>query len=129
MHGLTRLRCPWPPCPPFPPCRQLILPEKFPPPTELLDLQPLPVSALRNKQFEDLYKDLYSTFNPIQTQVRVWILWPESMPASCIAFFTSQGVSGALLNLCSGVFHLCKAQTCYCVAGQVEACQCCPASR
>ena len=27
--------------------RHLILPEKYPPPTELLDLQPLPVSALR----------------------------------------------------------------------------------
>jgi pre-mRNA-splicing helicase BRR2 len=46
----------------------LILPEKFPPPTELLDLQPLPVSALRNKEFERLYPKL-STFNPIQTQV------------------------------------------------------------
>lgn len=48
--------------------RQLILPEKFPPPTELLDLQPLPVSALRNKEFEKLYTK-YGTFNPIQTQV------------------------------------------------------------
>ncbi|GJY89749.1 DExH-box ATP-dependent RNA helicase DExH12-like protein, partial [Tanacetum coccineum] len=28
--------------------RHLILPEKYPPPTELLDLQPLPVTALRN---------------------------------------------------------------------------------
>ena len=28
--------------------RHLILPEKYPPPTELLDLQPLPVSALRS---------------------------------------------------------------------------------
>ena len=27
--------------------RHLILPEKYPPPTELLDLQPLPVTALR----------------------------------------------------------------------------------
>jgi hypothetical protein len=32
------------------------------------------VSALRNKQFEELYKDLYSTFNPIQTQVRAGVL-------------------------------------------------------
>ena len=36
--------------------RHLILPEKCPPPTELLDLQPLPVSALRNLQFEQLYQ-------------------------------------------------------------------------
>lgn len=36
--------------------RHLLLPEKFPPPTELLDLQPLPLSALRNPAFEALYK-------------------------------------------------------------------------
>ena len=34
--------------------RHLILPEKNPPPTELLDLKPLPMSALRNKQYKDL---------------------------------------------------------------------------
>lgn len=49
--------------------RHLILPEKCPPPTELLDLQPLPVSALRNLQFEQLYQEKFPFFNPIQTQV------------------------------------------------------------
>ena len=48
--------------------RHLILPEKYPPATELLDLQPLPISALRNPQFEALYPH-FKTFNPIQTQV------------------------------------------------------------
>uniref|UniRef100_A0A8C1M4X2 BRR2 homolog n=1 Tax=Cyprinus carpio TaxID=7962 RepID=A0A8C1M4X2_CYPCA len=48
--------------------RHLILPEKYPPPTELLDLQPLPVSALRNAAFESLYQN-FPFFNPIQTQV------------------------------------------------------------
>lgn len=48
--------------------RNVVLPERFHPPTELLDLQPLPVSALRNKQFEGLYGD-FSHFNAIQTQV------------------------------------------------------------
>lgn len=48
--------------------RHLILPEKFSPPTELLDLQPLPVSALRNPAFEALYQDRFPYFNPIQTQ-------------------------------------------------------------
>ncbi|KAL6751574.1 RNA helicase, activating signal cointegrator 1 [Haematococcus lacustris] len=45
------------------------LPVSFssPPPTELLDLQPLPVTALRNPAFEALYKGL-SSFNPVQTQ-------------------------------------------------------------
>ena len=47
--------------------RHLILPEKFPPPTELLDLQPLPPSALKSPTFERLYKR-YRAFNPIQTQ-------------------------------------------------------------
>ncbi|GAB2210389.1 hypothetical protein Droror1_Dr00015655 [Drosera rotundifolia] len=48
--------------------RHLILPEKFPPPTELLDLQPLPVTALRNPSYEALYLE-FRHFNPVQTQV------------------------------------------------------------
>ena len=46
----------------------LLLPEKYPPPTELLDLQALPVSALRNTAFESLYLEKFKSFNPIQTQ-------------------------------------------------------------
>jgi pre-mRNA-splicing helicase BRR2 len=46
--------------------RHLILPEKYPPHTELLDLQPLPISALG--QFAPLYQTRFSHFNPIQTQ-------------------------------------------------------------
>lgn len=49
--------------------KHLILPEKFPPPTTLLDLQPLPVSALHNKEYEAIYSPTISTFNKIQTQV------------------------------------------------------------
>ncbi|XP_057777180.1 DExH-box ATP-dependent RNA helicase DExH12-like [Salvia miltiorrhiza] len=48
--------------------RHLILPEKYPPPTELLDLQPLPVTALRNPAYESLYQQ-FKHFNPVQTQV------------------------------------------------------------
>ncbi|KAL5724254.1 RNA helicase [Ranunculus cassubicifolius] len=48
--------------------RHLILPEKYPPPTELLDLQPLPVTALRNPAYEALYQK-FKHFNPVQTQV------------------------------------------------------------
>ncbi|MCD7466804.1 hypothetical protein HAX54_003835 [Datura stramonium] len=43
---------------------------KYPPPTELLDLQPLPVTALRNSAYEALYQD-FKHFNPVQTQRRV----------------------------------------------------------
>ncbi|KAF0902989.1 hypothetical protein E2562_022619 [Oryza meyeriana var. granulata] len=46
----------------------LILPEKYAPPTELLDLQQLPVTALRNARYEGLYS-AFKHFNPIQTQV------------------------------------------------------------
>lgn len=50
--------------------RHLILPEKYPPHTELLDLQPIPIEALRNPDLEALYqKESFKFFNPIQTQV------------------------------------------------------------
>ena len=45
----------------------LILPEKHPPHTNLLDLQPLPKSALDNPQFQNLYN--FDYFNPIQSQI------------------------------------------------------------
>ncbi|KAI6193789.1 hypothetical protein M3Y96_01056000 [Aphelenchoides besseyi] len=50
--------------------RHLVLPEKYPPPTELLDLQPLPLSALSNPQAEKVFvQKNIRIFNPIQTQV------------------------------------------------------------
>ena len=54
--------------------RHLILPEKYPLPTELLDLQSLPMSALRDSQYEHMYKSQFLYFNAIQTQVfnQVW---------------------------------------------------------
>jgi len=47
---------------------KLILPEKFPAHTPLLDLQPLPVSALKRQDYQDLYPK-WQRFNKIQTQV------------------------------------------------------------
>ncbi|NXU50371.1 ASCC3 protein, partial [Turnix velox] len=47
--------------------QHLILPERHPPHTELLDLQPLPVTALGRREYEVLYK--FTHFNPIQTQI------------------------------------------------------------
>lgn len=63
--------------------RHLILPEKNLPPTELLDLQPLPFTALRNPKFEAIYDEYFrkqlnqaessqkkqQQLNAIQTQV------------------------------------------------------------
>lgn len=47
--------------------RQLILPEKFPPHTQLLDLQPLSVSSLEEPEYKTLYSD-FANFNKVQTQ-------------------------------------------------------------
>ncbi|PIK56649.1 putative activating signal cointegrator 1 complex subunit 3 [Apostichopus japonicus] len=47
--------------------QHLILPERHPPHTELLDLTPLPITALQNINYERLYK--YTHFNPVQTQI------------------------------------------------------------
>ena len=58
MHSETRLAVPF---------QKLILPEKFPPHTELLELQPLPVSALKVADYVNLYPD-WKQFNRIQTQ-------------------------------------------------------------
>lgn len=48
--------------------KHLILPEKHPPHTDLLDLRPLPVQALQNSKFEKLYEK-YGVFNAVQTQI------------------------------------------------------------
>lgn len=45
----------------------LILPETHPPHTNLLELQPLSITALKDPGFESLYN--FSHFNPIQTQI------------------------------------------------------------
>ncbi|KAJ1331494.1 pre-mRNA-splicing helicase BRR2 [Microdochium nivale] len=58
MHSETRLPVSF---------RKLILPQKFPPHTQLLDLQPLPVAALKAKDYSALYPD-WTYFNKIQTQ-------------------------------------------------------------
>ena len=48
--------------------KNLILPERHPPHTELLDLDPLPLSALNNPAYQSMYT--FSHFNPLQTQVK-----------------------------------------------------------
>lgn len=58
MHAETKLALSF---------NKLILPEKFPPHTQLLDLQPLPVAALKREEFVGLYPD-WQHFNRIQTQ-------------------------------------------------------------
>ena len=47
--------------------KHLILPEIYPPHSELLDLQPLRKQVLMNKDYESIFS--FSYFNPVQTQV------------------------------------------------------------
>lgn len=48
--------------------QKLILPEKFPAHTPVLDLQPLPIAALKRRDYMALYDD-FGRFNKVQTQV------------------------------------------------------------
>lgn len=47
--------------------QKLTLPERFPPHTQLLDLQPLPVAALKHSEYQKLFTN-WERFNKIQTQ-------------------------------------------------------------
>ncbi|CRG92091.1 pre-mRNA-splicing helicase BRR2 [Talaromyces islandicus] len=47
--------------------QKLILPERFPPHTPLLDIQRVPVQALKRDEFKNLYPD-WQSFNRIQSQ-------------------------------------------------------------
>ena len=47
--------------------QKLVLPERFPPHTQLLDMQSVPVQALRRKEYVALYPQ-FEKFNKIQTQ-------------------------------------------------------------
>jgi pre-mRNA-splicing helicase BRR2 len=58
MHSETKLAVSF---------QKLILPEKFPPHTPVLDLQPLPVAALKTDDFKALYPS-WDRFNKVQTQ-------------------------------------------------------------
>ncbi|CAG8568952.1 618_t:CDS:10 [Ambispora leptoticha] len=49
--------------------KHLILPEKYPRYTDLLDLQPLPITALHDEILEEICGKRFSHFNPIQTQI------------------------------------------------------------
>ncbi|GLG93341.1 Putative activating signal cointegrator 1 complex subunit 3 B [Gryllus bimaculatus] len=56
------------PCTSYPLTFQhLILPEHHPPHTDLLPLEPLPITVLKDPAFESLYN--FSHFNPVQTQI------------------------------------------------------------
>ncbi|OZJ04536.1 hypothetical protein BZG36_03995 [Bifiguratus adelaidae] len=49
--------------------KHLILPDLYPPHTDLLDLQPLPISALHDEVLEEICGKRFTHFNPVQTQI------------------------------------------------------------
>lgn len=49
--------------------RHLLLPDKFSPPTELLDLQPISTNELASERWINFFRNRVHTLNPIQTQV------------------------------------------------------------
>lgn len=67
--------------------KNLILPEKPPAHTELLDLQPLPITALRDAKAEHLYTGT-KAFNPIQTQVGLYYLISGLVLAAFVGLLT-----------------------------------------
>jgi len=83
--------------------QHLILPELHPPHTDLLDLDPLPISALKDLQFELLYSDRFTFFNPIQTQI-----------FHCLYHTDTNCLVGAPTGNCSNIFPRSFVQTrCY----------------
>jgi hypothetical protein len=48
--------------------RDINMPEQITPYTDLLDLTPLPITALQDPRYEQLYSKM-DTFNPVQTQL------------------------------------------------------------
>ncbi|KAI8647168.1 Sec63 Brl domain-containing protein [Parasitella parasitica] len=49
--------------------QHLILPQLYPPHTDLLDLQPLPITALKDQVLETICAKRFTHFNPVQTQI------------------------------------------------------------
>ncbi|BHF81518.1 activating signal cointegrator 1 complex subunit [Sparganum proliferum] len=47
--------------------RNILLPQTDPPHTDLLNLDPLPITALKNPEYESIFN--FTHFNPIQTQI------------------------------------------------------------
>jgi len=64
--------------------RNLVLPRQRKQHTELLDLTPLPITALRNPRYEALYQEKFSHFNPVQVR---HVLNACFLPLSCSSGF------------------------------------------
>jgi len=101
--------------------RHLILPEKYQPHTELLDLQPLPVTALRYEEAEvALYSEL-KTFNPLQTQTFDALYTKDENVLVC-----ATAASGKILCAEFAILHMLKTvenPRCVYVAPHEETCK------
>lgn len=86
----------------------LILPEIHPPHTDLLDLDPLPVSALDCPAYEAMYR--FSHFNPIQTQVLsiIQLCAQQSYGKTWISFLSRCGGKQELQSTRSLISSTCQ---------------------
>jgi hypothetical protein len=84
--------------------KRLILPESSPQPTAPLELQPLPLSALHNEEFEAIHSSSPRTFNKIHTQV-FQALYTSDEPGETL--FPSRRPSNAVRSprTCSLTLH------------------------
>ena len=94
--------------------KHLILPEKHPPHTELLDLQPLPITALKCEDYELLYRWVWmlSLFTEPWSVLLFLSLWRRFWFEMWNCFWLSKPLlhkaSGSLTNCCCyfGSMHL-----------------------
>lgn len=82
--------------------RDIEKPADVTPTTALLDLTPLPVSALNESQYEKLYSK-FKSFNPVQTQL-FHVLYHTDLPVLCGSPTGSGKVSITMFDIAKSVF-------------------------
>lgn len=78
--------------------RRLVLPPKFPPPSELLDLQALPIASLKNSGIADFFAPI-QYLNPVQTQCYMALYENDANVLVCAPHGSGKTLCGELAIL------------------------------
>eukprot|EP01039_Chlorochromonas_danica_P004415 gene4415-4836_t len=78
--------------------RRLVLPPKFPPPSELLDLQALPIASLKNSDISDFFAPI-QYLNPVQTQCYIALYENDANVLVCAPHGSGKTLCGELAIL------------------------------